>query len=368
MKSDDARRESGNEAARDASKESERFAQRVVEDVATALRGALLFMGDRLGLFRALEAGDALTAAELATRTGLHRRYVEEWLGAMATADYLVHDPVRGTFGLPAERAAVLADSTSIHFTGGLLELIYPLVSVTPMVCEAFRSGGGVPESAYPLEMWEAIERLSAPWYDHYLVDSWLPLMPDVEAKLEAGGSALDVGCGSGRAAITLVEAFPAARAMGYDSHAPSIERARANARAAGVADRVTFEVVDGAYLPAARDFDLVTTFQVVHDATDPLAVVRAIRSSLAPGGTYLMVEQNLSERVEENHTLVGRLMYPMSTLYCMTTSLSHGGAGTGACMGEHRVRHLAEAAGFGSFRRLRIERPIFPVMYELRP
>src|SRR5439155_6398532 len=172
--------------------------------------------------------------------------------------------------------------------------------------------------------------------------------------------------CGSGRAALTLAKAFPKARVFGYDQHDVSIARANANVKHWGLGDRVKFEVADCTKLPA-KEFDFVTTFDVVHDAVDPLGMMKAIRSALKPEGTYLLLEMNASPRVEENANPLGKLLYSISTLYCMTTSLAHGGAGIGALMGEPKARELAENAGFRQFRKLPIEDP-FSVLYELRP
>ena len=174
--------------------------------------------------------------------------------------------------------------------------------------------------------------------------------MPQVVEVSRRGGVAADVGCGGGRAAIMIAKAFPKAHVFGFDLHAASIERARRNAAAAGVADRVTFEVTNGS--TAARPaFDFVTTFDVVHDAVDPVGLMGSIRRSLKHDGTYLVQEINVSAEVGENVKPLGKMTYSVSTLYCMTTSLAHGGAGIGAAMGEPKARELAAAAGFSHFR-----------------
>jgi ubiquinone/menaquinone biosynthesis C-methylase UbiE len=189
--------------------------------------------------------------------------------------------------------------------------------------------------------------------------------MPDVKAKLEAGGSALDVGCGSGRASIAIAKAFPKARVVGYDNHGGSVERARANAKAEGVAKRVAFKVVDAKRLRGPK-FDFISTFDVVHDSADPVGLLKAIRRSLNPDGTYLMLEMNCSPNVNENINFIGKFLYSVSTLYCMTQSLAQNGEGIGAAMGEPKARELGAAAGFTHFKRLPIEEP-FSILYELR-
>lgn len=343
----------------------EKFLEQLVNDVGTALRGGLSYIGDRLGLFKAMAGAGPLTVEGLAERTGLNARYLREWLGAMTTAGYVEYHPETATYQLPPEHAAPLANEDFPYFVGGFLQMIVPTISVAPKVAEAFRNGGGVPQSEYSPEMWEAIERGTAPWYKNQLIQTWLPAMPQVVAKLEAGGTALDVGCGSGRAALTLAAAFPKSRVFGFDWHPESIERARANARAEGLQDRARFEVVDCTDLPP-KSFDFISTFDVIHDAVDPQGIMKAICNALTPEGTYLLLEMNCSPKLEENVNPVGRFLYAVSTLYCMTTSLAHNGAGIGAAMGEPKARELASQAGFTHFRRLPIDDP-FSILYELR-
>ncbi|MGD0073119.1 MAG: methyltransferase domain-containing protein [Candidatus Binataceae bacterium] len=343
------------------------FAMQILSDIATTLTGALNYIGDKLGIFKAMAAAGApVTVEELARRTGLNARYLREWLGAMTAARYVDYDPAAATYFLPPEHAAVLADENNPFFLCGFIQQSVPLASMAPQVAEAFRTGKGVPQSAYPTELFEAMERTSAAMYEHQLIRRWLPTMPQVEEKLKNGGAALDVGCGSGRAVIALAQAFPNARISGFDAHAGSVERARANAKAAGVAERVRFEVVDCTQLPA-HEFDFISTFDVVHDAGDPLGLMTSIRNALTSDGTYLLLEMNVSPNVNENINPLGKLMYGASTLYCLTTSLAQGGAGFGALMGEPKVRELAARAGFLSFRRLPIRDP-FSALFELRP
>jgi SAM-dependent methyltransferase len=341
------------------------FAATMTSDLGAAMQGALSYIGDRLGIFKSLAAAGAVTSAEFAARTGLNERYLREWLGAMTAAKYINYDASSGRYSMPAEHAMILANEDSPFYMGGFIQMIVPEVGMAPKLLEAFRTGKGIPQSEYPAEVFEAIERGSAPMYRHSLVRKWIPAMPQVVEALKAGGTMLDVGCGSGRALIALASAYPKARLFGYDGHAGSIERARANARAAGVADRVSFEMVDCTKLPVAQ-FDFVATFDVIHDSVDPVGLLKSIRAALKPGGTYLMVEVNVSNRVEDNISPMGRMMYSASTLYCMTVSLAHGGAGIGALMGEPKARELTEAAGFAQFSRLPIK-DAFSVLYELR-
>ena len=342
-----------------------KFSAQVSGDIGAAMLGALSYIGDRLGIFSALAEAGSVTSADFAKRTGLSERYIREWLNAMAAAGYLNYDAAAKTYAMPPEHAMVLARDDSPFFAGGFIEMIVPQMSIAPKVMQSFKDGRGVPQSEYPPEIWEAMERSSASMYRHQLIRKWLPTMPQVVASLSEGGSSLDVGCGSGRAAIAIANAFPKARVSGFDAHPGSLARARANAKAAGLGDRIKFDVVDCTKLPAAQ-FDFISTFDVVHDSVDPDALLKSIRNALKPGGTYLMVEVNVSSKLEDNINPMGRLMYSMSTLYCMTVSLAHGGAGIGACMGEAKARELVAAAGFKHFRRLPIE-DMFSALYEIQ-
>jgi 2-polyprenyl-3-methyl-5-hydroxy-6-metoxy-1,4-benzoquinol methylase len=342
------------------------FAGVMTNDLGAALQGALSYIGDRLGIFQALAQANPVTSAELAAKTGLNERYLREWLGAMTAAKYLEYEPASGRYSMPREHAMVLAEENSPFYMGGFMQMVVPEVAMAPKLLESFRTGRGVPQSEYPPEVFEAIERSSAPMYRNSLLRKWLPAMPQVVECLNNGGEALDVGCGSGRAVITIASAFPNARIHGYDAHPGSIERARANAKAAGVAERVKFEVVDCTKLSPER-FDFISVFDVVHDSVDPAGLLQSIRRALKPDGTCLMVEVNASNHVEDNINPMGRMMYAASTLYCMTVSLAHNGAGIGALMGEPKARELARDAGFGRFQRLPI-RDAFSALYELRP
>ena len=341
------------------------FAFQTMTDIGTAMHGALSYIGDRLGIFKAMAGAGWISSAELAASTGLSERYLREWLGAMAAARYVEYDPATRKFLLPPEHAMILAKEDSPFFFGGFIQGIAN-IAMAPKVAEAFKTGKGVPQSEYPPDTVEGIERGTAPMFQHHLVRKWLPAMPQVVASLTDGGSALDVGCGSGRAAIALAKAFPRALVFGYDSHPESIERARANARAAGlIKDRIAFEAVDCTKLPAER-WDFITTFDVVHDSVDPVALLKSIRQALKPAGTYLMLELNVSANLEDNLNPMGRMMYSTSTLYCMTVSLAQGGAGIGAVMGEPKARELCAQAGFTRFRRLPID-DMFSALYEVR-
>lgn len=343
------------------------FVEKVLGDTAGMTVTVLAGIGDRLGLFKALAAAGPVTSSELAIQAGVNERYGREWLSAMASAGYLTYDPAGARFTLPAEYVPVLAQENGSLFFGGIYQMLAGMIGPLDQLERAFREGGGVPQSAFDDNMWDGMERFTAGYYDNFLVQEWIPAMPDVQAKLERGAYVCDVGCGRGRALIKLAEAFPNSRFIGYDAFEPTIARATANAEAAGVADRVRFEARDVSHgLPDT--YDIITTWDVVHDAVDPQGLLKAIRRAIKPDGIYICLEINSSHNLEENAGPIGALTYSVSVLYCMTTSLAHDGEGLGtAGAHEHKVRELCHEAGFSAVRRLPIEDP-FNILYEVRP
>ncbi|MEU7820259.1 class I SAM-dependent methyltransferase [Catellatospora sp. NPDC049133] len=342
----------------------EEFAGRVTGDTSAWMVTTMAMLGDRLGLWRALADSDAVTSAELAARTGTGERYVREWLSSMASHGYLTYDESTGRFTLPAEHVPVLAADSPVYF-GGLHQALYGLTGVLGRVTEAFRDGGGVPLAAYGEDWWQGLERFTAGSFDHLLTQVWVPAMPQVYAKLALGAQVADVGCGRGRALIGLARAFPAGRYVGFDVHPESIAAARAAALEAGVADRVRFEVCDAAAgIPG--EYDIVTTFDVIHDLVEPAAVLKAIRGALRPDGHYVCVDINASHHLPDNAGPLGAYFYGISILYCLTTSLAQHGAGLGTCgFNEHTARELCARAGFGSVTKVEIGNP-FNNLYEI--
>lgn len=346
---------------------SQRFMLKVVDDVGTALAASLVHLGDRTGLFRAMAGAGPLTAQTLADKTGIHPRYVEEWLATMVGARYLEHDPEADTFLLPDEHALFLVDSESEYYLGGLLAGLPSLMSALPLLEQAFRKGGGVAFADYGGALPLALESMNRSVYRSRLVRTWLPAMPEVLARLQAGGSAIDLGCGTGVVPVTLAAAFPQARFAGLDLDPRSIEIARESARSEGVAERVTFIQAPIERLPADRPWDFISTFDVVHDLPEPDAALRAIRAALAEGGTYLMVEPKVADRLEKNtDNPFARMLYGISCLHCVPQSLAQGGPGLGACWGPAEARRRAREAGFSRFDQLDIRSPAL-AFYALR-
>jgi 2-polyprenyl-3-methyl-5-hydroxy-6-metoxy-1,4-benzoquinol methylase len=335
---------------------STRFMLKVVGDVATAMAAGLLVVGDKAGLFKHMAGAGALGAAELAERSGILPRYVEEWLGAMAGAGYVEYDAASDRFTLPDEHAQFLTNPGSEYYLGGLYGSLPGLLSMAPKLADAFQTGRGIAFTDFGADMPRLLEVMNRPVYEARLVRHWLPALPTVVARLQAGGRALDIGCGTGVVPVTLAKAFPTATVAGIDLDAPSIDIARGYARDAGVADRVQLDAQSIESLPGEPRWDLITTFDVMHDLPDPVGAMTRIRAALAEGGTYLMVEPKVADDLETNlGNPFARMFYGISCLHCVPQSLAQGGLGLGACWGEKRARALAAEAGFTHFERLGI-------------
>jgi SAM-dependent methyltransferase len=339
---------------------------KAVDDLGATLSTAMISLGDRLGLFRALASGGAATPAELASRTSTNERYVREWLAACAAGGYVEYDPESARFTLSPEQCVALTDETSPFFVIGGFESMIAAMRSEPQIAERFRTGEGYAYGDHDPRLFEGAERFFGAGYVALLTAAWIPALDGVEAKLRAGGRVADVGCGHGVSTITMARDFPASTFVGYDSHAPSIARAAELAAQAGVADRVRFEVASAVDFPG-DGYDLVSHFDCLHDLGDPLGAASRVRSALDPDGTWLIVEPQARDRLEDNLNPMGRLFYGASTLICTPHALSEGsGSALGAQAGEARIRALVEAAGFIRFRRA-TETPI-NLVFEARP
>lgn len=331
------------------------FADRVYRDMAGAMAIGMGYLGVRTGLFRALADGRATTAAALAERTGLEARYLEEWLAGMAAAGWLEHDPSTATFRLPEEHAFLLASEGSDHYMGGLFLAGPSLLSLAPEVARAFREGGGVPPEAFDADWLEAVDLMNGGAYRERLASYWLAQLPDTRARLEAGGAALDLGCGVGEAAMALSRAFPRAQILGIDPDERAIARARQAAEAQGL-NGLRFMTGTIESLPAEPRFDLVLLLDCLHDLAEPVATLRSIRERLAPGGVLFVMEPRAGDRLEDNANPLGVVYYGFSLFHCMTQSLAQGGPGLGTCCGPARTEALLRQAGFGTVEELSIK------------
>jgi SAM-dependent methyltransferase len=353
-------------AALDESKVGE-FVGKVVGELGATVNAALVVIGDELGLYKAMDGAGPLTPGELAERTGTNERYVREWLNAQAAGGYVEYDAEEKRYTLPPEHAVALSDESSPYFMPGAFQLMTASVRDEPAIREAFRSGAGVGWHEHNHGVFEGCERFFRPGYAANLVPAWIPALEGVEEKLRAGALVADVGCGHGASTLLMAEAYPASRFVGFDYHDGSIEAARERAAASGLSpERVSFEVAPAAGYPGSG-YDLVTTFDCLHDMGDPVGASRHVLQSLAEDGTWLVVEPFAGDHVEDNLNPVGRVYYGASTLLCTPASLSQEvGLALGAQAGPARLRDVVTSAGFSRFR-IAAETP-FNLVLEARP
>jgi SAM-dependent methyltransferase len=344
----------------------EQFVFRAVEEVGATLNAALVVMGDKLGLYRALAGAGPLTPVELARRSGVAERYVREWLNAQAAGGYVTYDASAGTYELPPEQAVALTEANSPAYLPGFFQIALGTVIDSPRITEQARSGDGFGWHEHNHDVFEGCERFFRPGYNANLIDAWLPALDGVVEKLEAGAKVADIGCGHGSSTILMAQAFPNSTFVGSDYHDGSIATARGRAEEAGVADRVTFEVAPAAGHPG-EGYDLVTMFDCLHDMGDPVGAARRVRNLLAPDGTWMIVEPMAGDRIEDNLNPVGRAYYGFSTFLCTPASLSQEvGLALGAQAGEARIGDVVSGGGFTRFRRA-AETP-FNLVFEARP
>jgi 2-polyprenyl-3-methyl-5-hydroxy-6-metoxy-1,4-benzoquinol methylase len=343
----------------------EEFVGRAVGDIAGAIVTMFCALGDRLGLFKALASAPS-TSQELAANTGLQERYVREWANGLVSAGYLTRDPVTGRFELPSDHVPVLAHEGDLTFLGGLYQTMRELIGTIDALEHSFHEGGGIGLEQYRDEFWTGLERLTGPGFDLQLVQEWVPATSGLEGRLRAGARLADVGTGTGIAPIRIAQAFPGVVATGFDIHAPNLERARENAREAGVADRVRFAHADGVNGIPGR-YDVITMFAVVHDTSDPLALLRNARHALEDDGVLLIDELNSFEAPEEHPAPMGPIIYGFSLFHCTPQALARGDVALGAAgLPESRLRTLCEQAGFSTVTRV-WEGPL-DVVYAVRP
>lgn len=339
---------------------------RLVGDVGVSITGALVVLGDQLGLYKAMADGKPVTSQELAAKTGFKERYIREWLSGQAAADYIDYDAESDSFSLSPEQAMAFAEEDSPAFFAGAFEIVQSMWVDEPKVETAFRNGAGLGWHEHSQCLFRGTERFFRPGYNSNLNNSWIPALDGVKAKLEKGARVADVGCGHGASTVLMAQAYPNSQFFGFDYHRPSIERAREAAAKAGVGDRIVFEQASAKDFPA-KDYDLVAMFDCLHDMGDPAGAGRHVRETLAEDGTWMIVEPFAHDHLKDNLNPVGRIFYGASTMICTPASLSQEvGLGLGAQAGEMRLRKVALDAGFSRFRRA-TETP-FNMVFEVRP
>jgi len=328
------------------------FVMKAVGEMGAAMNAALVVIGDKLGLYKAMAGAGPMTSAELAAKTGTTERYVREWLSAQAAGGIVTYDSATQSYTLPPEQAFALADEMSPVFLPGAYYVISACVKDEAKITDAFRKGHGVGWHEHDACLFTGTERFFRPNYRAHLINEWIPSLTAVEAKLKAGGRVADVGCGLGTSTVLMAQAYPKSSFVGFDYHPESIELAREAARKAGLSDRVKFEVAKAKDYPG-KDYDFVAFFDCLHDMGDPEGAARHVRETLAPDGTWMIVEPFANDKLEDNLNPIGRVFYGASTMLCTPASLSQEvGLALGAQAGEKRLTQVLRSAGFSHVRR----------------
>ena len=328
------------------------FIGRMLGDLGALTNAVLVHVGDQLGFYKALAKSGPTDSVALAKQTGTSERLVREWLSAQAAQGYVSYDKAAMKFSLSPEQAMVFADDESQFFMAGFFDIASGLFQDVPKIVKAFRTDGGLAWHEHNGCLFCGTQRIFRPAYNHHLVNDWLPALEGVVAKLQAGCSVADVGCGHGASTILMAKAFPNSKFFGYDYHAESVEAARQSAIEAGVGDRISFATGSAKNFPASG-FDLVCFFDCLHDMGDPVGAARHVSQALAPDGTWMIVEPFAHDRLEDNLNPVGALFYAASTAVCTPASLAQEvGLALGAQAGEARLKKVVMEGGFKRFRR----------------
>lgn len=342
------------------------FLGRALVDFGATFHAALVRIGDKLGLYKALAAGGPQTPAELAKRTGTTERYIREWLSAQAAGGYVSYAPTTGKFYLSEEQAFAMADETSPAFMPGAFQVALAAIKAEEQLAERFKSGKGFGWHEHHHELFVGTERFFRPGYAANLISAWIPALEGVHEKLKNGARVADVGCGLGASTVLMAKHYPESEFVGFDYHDKSIESAKQRAKDAGVSDRIRFELAKAKDYPG-KDYDLVTFFDCLHDMGDPAGASAHVRSTLKPDGTWMIVEPFAGDKLDDNLNPIGRAFYGASTLLCTPASLSQEvGLALGAQAGEKRLREVVTSGGFSRFRRA-TQTP-FNLIFEARP
>ena len=342
------------------------FLGRAIVDFGATFSAALVRIGDKLGLYKALAKSGPQTPAELAKATGTAERYIREWLSNQAAGGYVTYDPANGKFHLSEEQAFTMADESSPVFLPGAFQVALAAVKSEDALLDRFKTGAGLGWHEHHHELFEGTERFFRPGYAANLVAAWIPALEGVDAKLKSGGRVADVGCGLGASTILMAKSYPKSEFVGFDYHEGSIETAKQRAKDADAGERIRFEVSSAKTYPG-KDYDFITFFDCLHDMGDPAGASAHVRSTLKKDGTWMIVEPFAGDKLEENLNPIGRAFYGASTMLCTPASLSQEvGLALGAQAGEKRLREVVTAGGFTRFRRA-TQTP-FNLIFEARP
>ncbi len=325
--------------------------EKMTSDIAISMSSGLVYIGQKLGLYKVMAGAGPLSVAELASRSGTVERYIREWLINQAAIGYIEHDPKSDKYYLPPEQALLLCDENSPFYVSGFYSAKAVLQAVN-RVADAFRFGGGVPWSEQDPDLFTGTEHSFRPFYSAYLTTTWIPALAGVEEKLKAGGKIADIGCGRGTSTLIMARGYPNSIIYGFDYHADSMEYARKAAIRAGVAERTKFEVAQADNFPEGP-YDLITFCVCLHDMPDPTAAAKRAFETLNKDGSVLIVETMAGDTVEGNCNPIGQIFSAVSTLCCLTNSIAQGGSGLGAVATEKEIQDAVMAGGFTSFRRI---------------
>lgn len=328
------------------------LAGRLIGEISAGYGGVMVGLGDKLGLYKAMTGAGPLSSQEVARRSGCAERYVREWLNSQVAGGYVDYHAASRTYELTPEQATVLSDELSPLFLPHAWQIVASMWADEPKTLAAFRTGEGVSWGEHDERLFCGIAAFYRNAYSANLVKEWLPMLSGVTDKLEEGATVADIGCGHGHSTVLMAKAFPRSRFWGFDTHEGSIEVARRVARAAGVGDRVSFEI-ERADSYARRGYDLVCFFDCLHDMGRPVDAVRYAANAMAEDGTLMLIEPFAGDRVEENINPIGRLYYAGSTTMCCAHAISEKGTHVlGAQAGPSQLEAILSAAGLGTVRR----------------
>jgi 2-polyprenyl-3-methyl-5-hydroxy-6-metoxy-1,4-benzoquinol methylase len=324
---------------------------KVIGDVAGALSLYMAYLGDQAGVFDALDGSGRLTVDQLAAKSGLNAKYLREWLGSVSAAGYVNHHPEDETFSITPEQALIFTREGQPPCMQGFIQAVVSQFESHEKATDTFKSGKGRPWGDHTQCLFCGVDRFFRPGYQANLIETWIPALEGVEAKLKSGAKVADIGCGHGSSTVLLAQAYPKSTIHGIDFHAPSIEEAKRKAAEAGVTN-VEFQVAKAQDF-AGEGYDFACIFDALHDMGDPVGAAKHIRETLGPDGTLMLVEPLAGDTMAENMHPLGQIFYAFSTTVCTPNSLSQEvGLGLGAQAGEKRLAEVCKQAGFASVRR----------------
>jgi SAM-dependent methyltransferase len=341
------------------------FIGKVVNEWGAAGGALITFVGDRLGLFKAMAGAGEVRPEELAKKTGTHPRIIKEWLAGQAAGGFIIYNRVNDTYTLPEEQALALTDENSSVYIAGFYQSLVSLFKDAEKIIETFRTGKGLGWEDHHHYLYEGTERFFKPNYVANLTTSWIPGLEEVEHRLRNGAKIADVGCGHGASTILMAKAYPNSKIIGFDSHNPSIEWARKLAQKENLRN-ITFEVANSTDF-WGKDYDLVTFFDCFHDMGNPAGAAKHVLQTLKKkNGSWMLVEPFANDNVADNLNPLGRLLYSVSSMVCVPASLNENGPALGAQAGEEKIGDIVKSAGFSKFRR--VTQTPFNLVFEARP